>query len=75
MRLRIRQGPDHDPVDDGEDRRGCANTEGQRSDGRKSEAHVAAQHAGRDSEIGRQPFKPSDAVHLMDLLSNQERAP
>ena len=36
---------------------------------------VPAEHAGRESEVGRQPFEPADAVHLMDLLPNQERAP
>ena len=74
IRLRIRQRPDHDPVDDAEDRRRCADTEGQRSDRRKSEACVLAEHAERESKVGRQLFEPADAVHLVDLLPNQERA-
>ena len=75
VRLRVRQRPDHYSVDDAEDRRGCADAEGQRSHGRKSEAHVPAEHAGRESEIGHQLFKPTDAVHLIDLLPNQDSAP
>ena len=41
----------------------------------RAKPSVPAEHAGRESEICRQPFKPSDAVHLIDFLPNQERAP
>jgi hypothetical protein len=75
VRLRICQRPEQDAVDDAEDRRGCADAEGQRSNGGKREGGVPADQAAREAEIFRQKLEPSDTVHLIDLFANQERVP
>ena len=71
VRLRIRERPQQQRVDDREHRRVDADADRQRDEGDQREARRLAQHADRIAQVAHEGLEDRHAVHVVDLLADR----